>query len=250
MDMELEAPHPWVTVEEAEAPAGVSLAACDTCTEHPWQQDDVEPCSPSPAPSFPQHATGGARTNITAAPAANKKDQRPEHPSSAFHHLLYPTGPSQSAGFSTEAAPSQHDRPPPHRSSLPSLVVSSGLPCASPPDRGEAITTSTTSSSSSNRRRTTRDACVELLVSARRTMDYLNEGAGFARSTYHAVRDTAAGVWRALTSKTAERTVLTTMLVSLVSTLLFGLACLAYLAFYYEYLPDQVTTAPVHLQFG
>lgn len=78
----------------------------------------------------------------------------------------------------------------------------------------------------------------------------MNEGAEFARSTYNAAWDTAGAVWRALTSKTARRTLLTTMLVSVASAFLFGLACLGYLAFYHEYLPDQVTTVPVHLQYG
>lgn len=82
------------------------------------------------------------------------------------------------------------------------------------------------------------------------TMDYLNEGAEFARSVYNATFGTVRPVLRALTGKTAQRTLLTTVIFSLVSAFMFGLSCLGYLAFYREYLPDQITTVPVHLQYG
>lgn len=81
-------------------------------------------------------------------------------------------------------------------------------------------------------------------------MDYINDSVEYARGTYNAAVDTVSTVYRAATSKTAQRTVLTTLLFAFLSSVLFGLACVAYLAFYHEYLPDQVTTVPVHLQYG
>lgn len=90
----------------------------------------------------------------------------------------------------------------------------------------------------------------ECLLAARRTMDYINDGVEYVRGTYTAAVDTASTVYRAATSKTAQRTVLTTLLFAFLSSILFGLACVGYLAFYHEYLPDQVTTVPVHLQYG
>lgn len=91
---------------------------------------------------------------------------------------------------------------------------------------------------------------LECLLAARRTMDYINDSVEYVRGTYNAAVDTASTVYRAATSKTAQRTVLTTLLFAFLSSVLFGLACVAYLAFYHEYLPDQVTTVPVHLQYG
>ncbi|EOO03735.1 putative tubulin-tyrosine ligase protein [Phaeoacremonium minimum UCRPA7] len=61
----------------------------------------------------------------------------------------------------------------------------------------------------------------------------------FARNTYDAV-----------TSKKAQRTLVNTVLIVASSTILFGLAAIAYLLFYHNFLPDQVTTVPVHLQYG
>lgn len=81
-------------------------------------------------------------------------------------------------------------------------------------------------------------------------MDYINNGVEYVRGTYTAAVDTASTVYRAATSKTAQRTVLTTLMFAFLSSVLFGLACVGYLAFYHEYLPDQVTTVPVHLQYG
>lgn len=91
---------------------------------------------------------------------------------------------------------------------------------------------------------------LECLRAARRTMDYINDSVEYVRGTYTAAVDTASTVYRAATSKTAQRTVLTTLLFAFLSSVLFGLACVGYLAFYHEYLPDQVTTVPVHLQYG
>lgn len=56
--------------------------------------------------------------------------------------------------------------------------------------------------------------------------------------------------YRAATSKTAQRTLLNTVLIIGASVVLYGLAAVAYLLFYHNYLPDQVTTIPIHLQYG
>lgn len=81
-------------------------------------------------------------------------------------------------------------------------------------------------------------------------MDYVNEGAGFVRELYNAAIGAAGTVYGAVTSKTAQRTLLKTVLFGTLSAGLFSLACVAYLAFYHEYLPDQVFTVPVYLQYG
>ncbi|KAK7708761.1 hypothetical protein SLS63_013418 [Diaporthe eres] len=90
----------------------------------------------------------------------------------------------------------------------------------------------------------------QCLLAARRTMDYINDSVEYARGTYNAVVDITNTVYNAVTSKTAQRTVLTTLLFAFLSSVLFGFACVGYLAFYHEYLPDQVMTVPVHLQYG
>lgn len=81
-------------------------------------------------------------------------------------------------------------------------------------------------------------------------MDYLNDAGEYARTSYNSAAQTAGSVGRALTSKTAQRTLLTTVLFSLVSVVLFAVACVGYLAFYHNYLPDQVISLPIHLQYG
>lgn len=88
------------------------------------------------------------------------------------------------------------------------------------------------------------------LLAARRTMDYINGSVEYVKGTYNAAVDITSTVYHAATSKTAQRTVLTTLLFAFLSSVLFGLACFGYLAFYHEYLPDQVMTVPVHLQYG
>ncbi|KAF3761895.1 hypothetical protein M406DRAFT_295601 [Cryphonectria parasitica EP155] len=89
-----------------------------------------------------------------------------------------------------------------------------------------------------------------LPVATRHRMDLVSSGAETLRSGYNATTYTAGSIWGALTSKTAQRTALTSVLLGLVSTFLLGCAAVSYLAFYHEYLPDQVTTLPVHLQYG
>lgn len=258
MEKELEAP--WATVEEdVKSTTGVSLLAVCSGTEqeHPWQQNDVETSSPSsPASSpLPQHTT--CTTNTTNSTFA----------------VLYPTRPTPSAhSFSVP----RHERSR-RRSSVPCTGGSSSiLPPLTLDREGEeeiAATGETDERKREGKReeavaatlfcfldeeqgrraataQPTTTAWVELLVAKRQTMDYLNEGVEFAQSTYQAAWGMVGAVWRALTSKTARRTLLTTALVSLGSAFLFGLACLGYLAFHHEYLPDQITTVPVHLQYG
>lgn len=283
METELEAP--WATIEEeVESTTGVSLlAACsETEQEHPWRHNDVEPYSPSsPAlPFLPQHTTATDNGTDTS-PTTTTTTRIIYNTSSSYSALLYPTGPAPLVN--SFSAP-RHERPRRH-SSVPCYVGSSSIPPPLSRDRdGEEATAAETTrileerkrEGSENRERAEKKeetvaapllcisnqeqerraataqttAWVELLVSKRRTMDYVNEGAELARSTYQAAWDTAGGIWRAATSKTARRTLLTTVLVGLGSAFLFGLACLGYLAFYHEYLPDQVTTVPVHLQYG
>ncbi|KAH8884670.1 hypothetical protein GQ53DRAFT_810735 [Thozetella sp. PMI_491] len=62
--------------------------------------------------------------------------------------------------------------------------------------------------------------------------------------------DYARGAYNTATSKSAQRTLLNTFLLVIASVILYGFAALAYLLFYHNYLPDQVTTIPVHLQYG
>ncbi|KAL8392870.1 hypothetical protein RB595_002889 [Gaeumannomyces hyphopodioides] len=56
--------------------------------------------------------------------------------------------------------------------------------------------------------------------------------------------------FRAVTSKTAQRTVLKTVVLVTTSLVLLGLSAFAYLLFYQNYIPDQVSTIPLHLQYG
>ena len=54
----------------------------------------------------------------------------------------------------------------------------------------------------------------------------------------------------AVTSKTARRALVNSILFFITSVALVGLAAFAYILFYRSYLPDQITTVPVHLQYG
>jgi hypothetical protein len=53
-----------------------------------------------------------------------------------------------------------------------------------------------------------------------------------------------------LTSKSAQRTYLTTVLLTFTASILYGLAAFAYILIYNTYLPDQITTLPIHLHYG
>ncbi|KAK1767652.1 putative adipose-regulatory protein-domain-containing protein [Phialemonium atrogriseum] len=50
--------------------------------------------------------------------------------------------------------------------------------------------------------------------------------------------------------RTAKRSLLNSILVAISLVLLYALAAFAYLLFYQNYLPDQITTVPIHLQYG
>ncbi|OAA67957.1 tubulin-tyrosine ligase [Niveomyces insectorum RCEF 264] len=56
--------------------------------------------------------------------------------------------------------------------------------------------------------------------------------------------------YRAATSKAARRTLVYGALLVAASSVLYGLAVVGYLGFYHDYVPHQVRTAPVHLQYG
>lgn len=58
------------------------------------------------------------------------------------------------------------------------------------------------------------------------------------------------GTYRVVTSKTAQRTLLNTFLITVTSAALYAASIVAFLLFYHNYLPDQVATVPVHLQYG
>ncbi|KAL2258564.1 hypothetical protein VTK26DRAFT_8086 [Humicola hyalothermophila] len=64
----------------------------------------------------------------------------------------------------------------------------------------------------------------------------------------------AFGVFHAigslLRSPTTQKALVRTTLVIITAAVLYIPAVLGYLVFYYKYLPDQVTTVPVHLQYG
>lgn len=81
-------------------------------------------------------------------------------------------------------------------------------------------------------------------------MDYINAAAAYGLASYQAAAQVTGAVWRAATSKTAQRTLVTTVLFGAVSALMFGVACLAYLTFYQRFMPSQVMKLPMHLQYG
>lgn len=170
--------------------------------------------------------------------------------------ILYPAGPARPAyqnprrscpaHYHTQAqaqahahAYAQSQAPNPRPSFLSSPTPSPSSSLAGAFDQPEAPL--------SCRPRLARPQC---LPAARMTMDYINDGVEYARGTYKSAVDITSTVYNAATSKTAQRTVLTTLLFAFLSAVLFGLACVGYLAFYHEYLPDQVFTVPVHLQYG
>lgn len=232
METELEAA--WATVEqELAGEAGV---------RHPWRQNDVEP------PSFPPHATDELDASDTVS--TNTSTHAPTVGPPPF---LSPT--AQLSCAKPFSALRNNHRPRRRRYHLPSVATSSPVSPSSPACNGEAAAGAVAGKQNAaaeavSPTRTVDTAWVDFLDTAWRTMNYINDGAEFTRSVYNAAWDAAGAVWRALTSKTARRTLFTTALVSLASAFLFGLACLGYLAFYHEYLPDQVTTLPVHLQYG
>lgn len=219
---------PWASLGSPPEVAGMSLGASD----HPWHADDVgpQPFYPSPIPARQRNHLsvrtqplaldddddGNSVKNIAAS---SDQAHTPTHV-----RLLWPAGPSPIV------------RPP----SPPTPWRSRTASRSACPDSPAFLTT----------RASTRTARLELLVATRRVMDYLNDAGEYARTSYNSAAQTAGSVGRALTSKTAQRTLLTTVLFSLVSVVLFAVACVGYLAFYHNYLPDQVISLPVHLQYG
>lgn len=217
---------PWATFGSPPETAGISLDP----SGDPWHADDVEPGPSSarsaiparprrrrPCPPPPPHPHPHSRSH----PHAHARDHTtgaflsPAHPSTPVR-LLWPAGPLPLTSQTTRR-----------------------LQRSSPVD--EALRTTSASP---------RTAHLELLVSSRRAMDLLNDAAAHARASYRAAAQMAGSVWGALTSKTAQRTLVTTVLFALVSAVLFAVACVGYLAFYHNYLPDQVVELPVHLQYG
>lgn len=64
------------------------------------------------------------------------------------------------------------------------------------------------------------------------------------------LQDAALTPYYILTSKPAKRTYITTLLIIATSILLFFIAALAYVSFYYAYIPSLGFSRPVHLQFS
>ncbi|KAJ4393043.1 hypothetical protein N0V93_002249 [Gnomoniopsis smithogilvyi] len=214
---------PWATLGSSAEVAGVSLELSD----HPWHADDVGPGPSSPNliparhPHHPHlHLRLDARDNNIAPTTVRANNPTPVR-------LLWPAGPSPLASPSLSTPWHFHTAAPQLRSSWPNDLQAFLPTCAS-----------------------TRTAVLELLIATRRTMEYLNDAGEYARTSYNIAVQTAGSVGRALTSKTAQRTLVTTVLFSLVSVVLFAVACVGYLAFYHNYLPDQVVSLPVHLQYG
>lgn len=63
-------------------------------------------------------------------------------------------------------------------------------------------------------------------------------------------QEAARDVWRTLTSRRFQQTVLYTSFLSFGCVLLYALSVLAYLLFYWNFLPNRIETIPVHLQYG
>lgn len=218
--------RPWASLGSPSEAAGMSLNLSD----HPWHADDVEsePLSSHAIPArqrlhHPRPRPIGRSNNTTTTTI------RANLPTPV--RLLWPAGPLPLAS----PPPITLDNTSWHSQATQQERQSSG------PDYSQAFLPT---------RASTRTAHLELLVSTRRTMDYVNDAAEHARASYNVAAQTAGSVWRALTSKTAQRTLVTTVLFSLVSAALFAVACVGYLAFYHNYLPDQVVSLPVHLQYG
>ncbi|KAK3381594.1 putative adipose-regulatory protein-domain-containing protein [Podospora didyma] len=64
------------------------------------------------------------------------------------------------------------------------------------------------------------------------------------------LKSSLSDIYNALTSKTAQKSLLYTILFTSASAVLYGFAAVSYLVFYHNYLPDQITTVPVYLQYG
>ncbi|KAG9228686.1 putative adipose-regulatory protein-domain-containing protein [Amylocarpus encephaloides] len=65
-----------------------------------------------------------------------------------------------------------------------------------------------------------------------------------------AITDLVAMPYRVVTSKPAQKTYLNTILLLISSSILFGIAVVAYIIFYYNYVPQIGIEKAVHLQYG
>lgn len=214
---------PWASPGSPREAAGMSLGSSDD----PWLADDVGPhfFSPTPIPArqHSPHTHPHAIGNDNESKESIIADSEQANTSTPIA-ILWPAGPSPRirplSAFTS------------WRSQTSLRSVSSNVPTFLSP------------------RASIRTAQLELLIATRRFMDYLNDAGEYARTSYNSAAQTAGSVGRALTSKTAQRTLLTTVLFALGSVVLFAVACVGYLAFYHNYLPDQVISLPVHLQYG
>jgi len=66
----------------------------------------------------------------------------------------------------------------------------------------------------------------------------------------HAVRSTGRFARDTVASPRVQKAVIGTTLLAIAGILLYIPAALGYLYFYYKFLPELETTAPVHLQYG
>lgn len=217
---------PRATVEDAvdETPWALLGEAPHSESHDPWQDDhnDVEPNSPTPFTPRP-------RPNFILYPAGPATPANPI-PRRNFPPLYQTQAQAQAQAHAFHA-----------------LNTGTSFLLSSPSSSSPAETINQPEVPPSHRSRLARHRC---LLAARRTMDYFNDGVEYVRGTYNSTVDTASAVYNAATSKTAQRTLLTTVLFAFLSSILFGFASVGYLAFYHEYLPDQVMTMPVHLQYG
>ncbi|CAK7223024.1 hypothetical protein SEUCBS140593_005099 [Sporothrix eucalyptigena] len=69
-------------------------------------------------------------------------------------------------------------------------------------------------------------------------------------SSFQSIVSVVRDGYRAATSKAAQRTYIYATLLAITSSVLYGVAIIGYLAFYREYVPHQVRSAPIHLQYG
>lgn len=85
-------------------------------------------------------------------------------------------------------------------------------------------------------------------------MEYIKQGVesvtDWLKSFLQRLLQPVVDFFSPLFTKSTARTLIITLLVTFISSVLFLFACVGYLAFYHEYLPDQVMTVPVHLQYG
>ncbi|KAB5542918.1 putative adipose-regulatory protein-domain-containing protein [Coniochaeta sp. 2T2.1] len=104
--------------------------------------------------------------------------------------------------------------------------------------------------SNNNHNFNSHDAVPRIYLSSRVAEDHTATAETSPSPTPSAKMDILNQAYATLTSKTAQRTLLNTVLLTTFSTILYGLAALVYVASYNAYLPDQITTLPLHLQYN